>query len=70
MYQHHSALKWVSQDTQNKVIIQNNYPTRKKRENFKQIEKSIIEIEHYKTFKFLNDSTLSKFVTKIMVLRK
>ena len=36
----------------------------KKRGNIKQIEKSIIKIEQYKISKLLNDSTVSKFVTK------
>ena len=35
-----------------------------KREDIKQIEKSIIKIEHYKISKLVNHSTLSKFVTK------
>ena len=30
----------------------------------KQIEKSIIKMEHYKISKLLNDSTVSKSVTK------
>ena len=34
------------------------------RRNIKQIEKSIIEMEHYKISKSLNDLTVSKFVTK------
>ena len=40
------------------------YFTRKKRRYIKQIEKSIIRIEHYKISRPLNDSTVSKFVTK------
>ena len=36
----------------------------KNRWSIKQIEKSIIEIEHYKISKLLNDSTVSQFVTK------
>ena len=32
--------------------------------NIKQIKTSIIKMEHYKIFKLLNDSTVSKFVTK------
>ena len=36
--------------------------TRKK--NIKQIKASTIKMEHYKISKLLNDSTLSKFVTK------
>ena len=42
----------------------NNYSTRKKRWNIKQIEKSITKMEHYKISKLLNNSTLSKFATK------
>ena len=36
----------------------------KNRKNIKQIDKSIITMEQYKISKLLNDSTLSKFVTK------
>ena len=36
----------------------------KKRKNIKLIKTSIIKMEHYKISKLLNDSTLSKFVTK------
>ena len=32
--------------------------------SIKQIEKSIIKMEHYKKSKLLNDSTVSQFVTK------
>ena len=32
----------------------------------KQTKKSIIKMEHYKIYKLLNDSTVSKFVTKKM----
>ena len=39
-------------------------PTRKRRWNIKQIEKSIIKTEFYEISKLLNHSTLSKFVTK------
>ena len=39
-------------------------PIEKKRWNIKQIEKSIIKMERYKISKLLNDSTVSKFVTK------
>ena len=43
----------------------NNYSTKKKRWNFKQIKTSvIITLEHYEISKFLNNSTLSKVVTK------
>ena len=43
-----------------KIII----PPEKKRWNIKQIEKSIIKMEHCKIFKLLNDSAVSKSVTK------
>ena len=36
----------------------------KKRRNIKPIKTSTIKMEHYKISKLLNDSTLSKFVTK------
>ena len=36
-----------------------------KRRNIKQIEKSIIKMEYYKISKLLNNSTASKFVTKM-----
>ena len=36
----------------------------KNRKNIKQIDKSIITMEQYKISKLLNNSTLSKFVTK------
>ena len=36
----------------------------KNRKNIKQIDKSIITMEQYKISKLLNDSTLSKLVTK------
>ena len=39
-------------------------PIEKKRWNIKQIEKSIIKMERYKISKLLNDSAVSKFVTK------
>ena len=39
-------------------------PIEKKRWNIKQIEKSIIKMERSKISKLLNDSTVSKFVTK------
>ena len=39
-------------------------PTRKMRKNIKQIEKSIIKIEHYKISKLLSNLTVSIFVTK------
>ena len=39
---------------------------RKKRKNIKRITTSIIRMEHYKISKLLNNSTVSKFVTKKM----
>ena len=35
-----------------------------KRGNTKQMEKNIIKMEHYKISRLLNDSSISKFVTK------
>ena len=51
--------KIVKQDP----VEEKNYSTRKKRGNIKQIEKSIIKMEHYRKSKLLNDSTVSKFST-------
>ena len=39
-------------------------PPEKKRRNIKQIEKSIMKMEHYKISKLLDDSTVPKFATK------
>ena len=39
-------------------------PLEKKRRNVKQIETSIIKMEHHKISKLLNDSIVSKFVRK------
>ena len=47
-------------------IAEKNFPPEKKRQNIKQTEKSIIKMEHCKIYKLLNDSTVSKFVTKEM----
>ena len=41
----------------------NNYSTRKKRWNIKQIEKTIIKMEHHKISRLWNDSSVSKFLT-------
>ena len=48
------------QEPVEKIII----PLEKERRHMKQIEKSIIKMEHFKISKLLNDSTVSKFVTK------
>ena len=48
----------------NKNLLKNNYSVRKKRRKITQNEK---KMEHYKISKWLNDSTVSKFVTKIWV---
>ena len=48
----------------NKNLLKNNYSVRKKRRKITQNEK---KMEHYKISKWLNDSTVSKFVTKICV---
>ena len=45
-------------------IVKKYYSTRKKRQNIKQTGKSIIKMEHYKISELLNNSALSKFVTK------
>ena len=52
------------QNCQNKTCWRNNYFTRKDRKNIKWINASIIKLEHYKMSKLLNDSIVSKFVTK------
>ena len=39
-------------------------PPEKERWDIKEIEKSILEMEHYKTSQPLNDSSVSKSVTK------
>ena len=48
------------QEPPEEIII----PPEEKRRNIKQIEKSIIKMEHYKITKLLNDLTVSQFVTK------
>ena len=45
-----------------------NYSTSKKRRNIKQIKKSVIKIKRYKICKLLNDSIVSKFLTKRWVV--
>ena len=47
-----------------KKCWRNNYSAIKKRSNIKRIKTSIIKMEHYKISKLLNDSTLSRFLTK------
>ena len=47
-----------------KKCWRNNYSNWKTKWNIKQIEESIIKMEHYEISKLLNDSTVSKFVTK------
>ena len=50
-----------------KTCWRNNYSTTKKRWNIRQIEKSITKMEHVKIsklFNLINDSTVSKFMTK------
>ena len=39
-------------------------PSEKKSRNIKQVKKIIMKMEHYKISKLLNDSTVSKFVTR------
>ena len=48
----------------NMNLLKKNYSARKKTRNIKQIERSIITMEHFKISKLLDDSTVSKFVTK------
>ena len=52
--------KVVKQEPAEEIIIL----PEKKRRNIKRIKRSVIKMEHYKISKPLNDSTLSKFVTK------
>ena len=52
--------KVMKQEPAEEIIIL----SEKKRWNIKQIEKSIIKMEHYKISKLLNYSSLSKFVTR------
>ena len=60
----------VAKSNDNKILKlepvgRNNYSTRRKRWNIKQIKTSIIiKMEHYKISKLINDFTKSKFVTK------
>ena len=42
----------------------NSYSTRKKRRSIKQNEKRILKMKHYKISKLLNNSTVSKFVSR------
>ena len=39
-------------------------PEKRERKNIKRIKASIIKMEHYKISKLLNNSSVSKFVTK------
>ena len=53
-----------------KKDLRNNCSTKKKRQNIKQIEKSIIKMEHFKISKLLNDSTVCfKICDKEMELK-
>ena len=52
--------KIVKQELVKEIII----PPEKERWDIKEIEKSILEMEHYKTSQLLNDSSVSKSVTK------
>ena len=47
-----------------KKYWRNSSSTGKERRNIKRVKKSIIKMEQHKISKFLNDSTVSKFVTK------
>ena len=53
--------KIVKQEPVEEIII----PPEKKRRNIRQIVGIIIKMGHYKISKVLNDSTASKFVTKM-----
>ena len=53
-----------SSDDKTRPCWKNYYSAQKKRRNIEQIKTSIVKIEHYKMSKILNDSTVSKFVTK------
>ena len=48
----------------NKMCRRNNYSTWKKRRNIQRIKTSIIKIEKSKIFKLVNDSSVSKIMTK------
>ena len=48
---------------ENKTCL-TNYKFHQKKEKTKQIETNIIEMEHFKISNLLNDSTVSKFLTK------
>ena len=52
---------------EDKKLLKKSYSTRKKRRNIKQIEKLIVQMEHYKISDLLKDSTLSKNATKKLV---
>ena len=45
-------------------------PPEKKRGNIKQIDKTVIKMEHYKISKLLNDSTVPNFVKKTNGLKQ
>ena len=45
-------------------LLEKNYLTRKEKRNIKLIKTNIIKMEHPKISKLLNDSTVSKFVTR------
>ena len=49
---------------QQQSVERNNYSTRKKRLNIRKNKKSIIQMERYIISKLLNNSTVSKFLTK------
>ena len=61
----HEVTKWnddknEKQKPAEEIII----PSEKKSRNIKQVKKIIMKMEHYKISKLLNDSTISKFVTR------
>ena len=59
-----AATKSIDDNIEKQEPVEEIFIPLEKRRNIKQIEKSIIKMEHYKISKVLNDSTVSKFVTK------
>ena len=50
-------------DESSRNVEETIFPPEKRRKNIRRI-KTVIKMEHYKIFKLLNDSTVSKFGTK------
>ena len=53
-----------TKDWKSKKCWRNNYSTRRKRWNIRQIEKIIVKMKHYKISWSLSNSTVLKFVIK------